>query len=169
VVETRMRRLTLAMIAIVVFVSGAGIALLIALDDAVMRVGPKLSIVIMGLVLGLPAYGVLTAVLRRRTMDCRIAFGNDEVRLTVGGDLCVVRFADIERLRWRCDSDYARVELRGSGVDLSLFTGLAKPVRGRTAELPPLPRRVFTRLERCGLTVSRSRRGDVVTFSRTVS
>lgn len=169
VVETRMRRLTCAIVAIVVFVSGAGIALLIALDDAVMGVGPKLSIVIMGLVLGLPAYGVLTTVLRRRTRDCRIAFGNDEVRVAVGGDTSVVRFADIERLRWRCDSDYARIELRGSDVDLSLFTGLAKPATGRTAELPALPRRVFTRLERVGLGVSRSRRGDVVTFSRTVS
>ena len=146
-----------------------GVALLIALDDAVVRFGPKMSIVIMGLVLGLPSYAALTAVLRRRTRDCRIAFGNDEVRVTVGGDTSVVRFAEIEQLRWRGDSDYARIELRGSDVDLSLFTGLAKPVTGRTAELPPLPRRVFTRLERYGLTVSRSRRGDVVTFSRAVS
>lgn len=169
VVELRMRRLIVALIAIVVFVSGAGVALLIALDDAVVRFGPKMSIVIMGLVLGLPSYAALTAVLRRRTRDCRIAFGNDDVRVTVGGSTSVVRFTEIEQLRWRGDSDYARIELRGAGVDLSLFSGLAKPLPGRTGQLPPLPRRVFTRFERHGLVVERSRRGDVVTIRRTVS
>lgn len=168
-IELRMHQIVLAIIAVVLVVSGAGLALLIAFDDSVSHLGPRLSIVLIGIVLGFPAYAVISAVLRRRTEECTIAFGNDEVRITVGATASVVRFSDLEHLRWRCDSDYARVELRGSGVDLSLFTGLAKAAPGRTAQLPPLPRRVFTRLEQAGLVVARSRRGDVVTFSRAVS
>lgn len=168
-ISMRMRHLTVAIVAVVLFVSGVGVALLIAFDGVVSHMGPRLSIILMGVVLGLPAYAVLSSVLRRRTENCTVAFGNDEVRITVGASASVIRFSELEHLRWRGASDYARVELRGSGVDVSLFTGLAKPAPGRTAELPPLPRRVFTRLERSGLVVSRSRRGDVVTFSRTVS
>lgn len=168
-IEIRMRQVTLAMVAVVLFVSGIGTALLIAFDDLVMHLGARLSIVLIGLVLGLPAYAAVSTALRRRTEECTVAFGNDEVRVTVGAAASVIRFSDLEHLLWRCRSDYARLELRGNGVDLSLFTGLAKPEPGRTGELPPLPRRVFTRLERTGLAVSRSRRGDVVTFSRAVS
>ncbi|MDQ0649072.1 hypothetical protein QFZ53_003268 [Microbacterium natoriense] len=168
-IRLRMRQVTVAIVGVVLAVSGFGIALLIAFDDAVSHLGARLSIVLIGIVLGLPAYAALSTVLRRRTEECTIAFGNDEVRLTVGESSSVIRFSDLEHLRWRGGSDYARVELRGRGVDLSLFIGLAKPAPGRTAELPPLPRRVFTRLERVGLVVTRSRRGDVVTFSRTVS
>ncbi|MFT4258573.1 hypothetical protein [Microbacterium sp.] len=168
-IELRMRQLTLAIIGVVLVVSGIGVALLIAADGAIMHLGARLSIILMGIVLGLPAYAALSAVIRRRTRDCTIAFGNDEVRIGVGSTASVVRFSELEHLRWRCGSDYARVELRGGGIDLSLFSGLAKPAPGRTAELPPLPRRVFTRLEGAGLVVERSRRGDVVTFARTVS
>lgn len=169
VVEIRMRQVTSAIVAVVLFISGIGIALLIALDVVVMHLGARLSIIIVGIVLGFPAYVALSTVLRRRTEACTIAFGNDEIRVTVGTAASVVRFVDLEHLRWRCGSEYARLELRGSGVDLSLFTGLAKPAPERTGELPQLPRRVFTRLERVGLTASRSRRGEVMTFSRTVS
>lgn len=165
-IELRMRRLTQAIVAIVLVVGLLGVAVLIALDDIVMRVGPRIAIILLGVVIGLPAYLLLTAVLRRRTEACSVAFGNDELRVRVGAVAHTVPFRELEYLRWRPRSDYARVEVRGAGVDLSLVTGLAKPPTGFSAELPALPRRVFRRLELAGLAVEKSRRDDVITFRR---
>lgn len=167
-VELRLRHLTIAIVGIVVVVGLLELAILIAFDDIVLNLGPRMLIIVIGLVLGLPAYLVLTAVLRRRTEQCAIAFGDDEVRIDVGGAASVIRFSDLEHLRWRGRSDYARVEIRAAGIDLSLFTGIAKAPAGRTSELPPLPRRVFRRFELAGLVVEKSRRGEVITFRRPV-
>ena len=168
-IEMRMRHLTLAILGVVLVVGGIAGVLLIGFSDVVERLGARVAIIFIGLVLGLPAYVALTALLRRGTKECRVAFGDDEVRIGVGETASVIRFSDLEHLRWRSRGDYARMEARGGGVDLSLMCGMAKPAPWRTAELPPLPRRVFTRLERAGLVVERSRRGDVVTIRRTVS
>ncbi|MEA1262694.1 hypothetical protein MicroSTF_06610 [Microbacterium sp. STF-2] len=163
-IELRMRALTQAIVAIVVVAGLFGVALLIALDDIVMRMGPRIAIVLMGIVVGLPVYLVFTAILRRRTAQCTVAFGNDELRVQVDDELHTIPFRNLEFLRWRCRSDYARIEVRGSGADLSLFAGLATPPRGFSAELPALPRRVYRRLELAGLTVEKARRGEVITF-----
>ena len=167
-IEMRLRHLTIAIVGIVVVVGLLELAILIWLGDVVLNLGPRMLIIVIGLILCLPAYLVLTAVLRRRTQRCTIAFGNDEVRIGVGAKASVIRHSDLEYLRWRGRSDYARVEIRGAGVDLSLFTGIAKAPAGRTAELPPLPRRVFRRLELAGLIVEKSRRDEVITFRRAV-
>lgn len=163
-IELRMRTLTQAIVGIVVVVGLLGVALLIGLDDIVMRMGPRIAIVLMGIVLGLPVYLLFMAILRRRTAQCAVAFGNDELRVRVGDQLHTIPFRRLEFLRWRCRSDYARIEVRGAGVDLSLFAGLATPPRGFSAELPAVPRRVFRRLELAGLIVEKARRDEVVTF-----
>lgn len=163
-IELRLHTLTQAIVAIVVVVGLFGVAILIALDDIVMRMGPRIAIVLMGIVVGLPVYLVFTAILRRRTQACTVAFGNDELRVRVGDEVHTIHFRELEFLRWRCRSDYARIEVRGAGVDLSLFAGLAKPPRGVSAELPALPRRVYRRLELAGLALENTRRGEVITF-----
>lgn len=166
--DLRMRSLTLGIIGVVLIVGLAGTALLIAFGDAVMNMGPRIAIIVMGVVVGLPVYLLLRAALRRRTLWCTLAFGNDELRIRIGSSRHRIPFSELQTLVWRMRSDYARVEVSGAGADLSLIVGLAKPPTGRTAELPPLPRRVFRRLERAGLTVERSRRDEVVTFRRAV-
>lgn len=166
--DLRMRSLTVGIIGVVVLVGLAGTALLISFDDAVMSMGPRIAIVVMGVVVGLPAYFLLRATLRRRTVSCAVAFGNDELRIRIGSSIHRIPFPELQTLVWRTRSDYARVEVRGADADLSLIAGLARPPTGRTAELPPLPRRVFRRLELAGLSVERSRRDEVVTFRRTV-
>jgi hypothetical protein len=163
-IEIRLRTLTQAIVAIVVVVGLFGVVLLIALDDIVMRMGPRIAIVLMGIVVGLPVYLVFTAILRRRTAQCTVAFGNDELRVQVDAVMHRIPFRELEFLRWRCRSDYARIEARGAGADLSLFAGLATPPRGFSAELPALPRRVYRRLELAGLAVEKARRGEVITF-----
>lgn len=166
-IELRMRTLTRTIVAIVVIVGLFGVVLLIWLDDIVMRMGPRIAIVLLGIVVGLPVYLLFTAIVRRRTEECAVAFGNDELRVRVGDVTHTIPFRELELLRWRCRSDYARIEVRdGAGVDLSLVAGLAKPPRGLTAELPALPRRVYRRFELAGLTVEKSRRDEVITFRR---
>ncbi|WP_285364189.1 hypothetical protein [Microbacterium sp. LMC-P-041] len=164
-IDLRMRALTVAIVAVVLVVGTAGTVLLIAFDDAVMHMGARLAIILTGAVVGLPVYLMLRAVLRRRTLSCSVAFGDDDLRIRSGNATHRIPFRQLQHLVWRTRSDYARIEVRGAGVDLSLITGLAKPPSGRTAELPALPRRVFRRLELAGLDVERSRRDEVVTFS----
>lgn len=165
-IELRLRTLTQAIVVILVVVGLLGVALLIALDDIVMRMGPRIAIILLGLVVGFPVYLLFTAVLRRRTEACTVAFGNDELRVGVGSAAHTIPFRELEFLRWRRRSEYARIEVRGAGTDLSVFAGLAKPPRGFSAELPALPRRVYRRLELAGLVVEKTRRGEVITFRR---
>lgn len=165
-VELRMRVLTRAIVVIVAVGGLFAVVLMIALDDIVMRMGPRIVIILMGVVVGLPLYLVFTAILRRRTLQCTVAFGNDHLRVRVGSAMHTIPFRDLELLRWRTRSDYARIEVRGAGADLSLITGIAKPPRGFSAELPPLPRRVYRRFELAGLSLEKSRRDEVITFRR---
>lgn len=164
--DLRMRKLTLVIVGVVLVVGVAVTALLIAFDDTVMRLGARLVIILMGAVVGLPVYLLLRGALRRRTLSCSVAFGNDELRIHAGTAMHRIPFHQLQHLVWRTRSDYARIEVRGAGVDLSLIAGLAAPPQGRTSELPALPRRVFRRLELAGLSVERSRRDEVVTFRR---
>jgi len=169
-IELRMRALTQAIVAVVLVAGLAGVALLIAFDDITMRMGPRIAILLLGIVIGLPAYLVFTAIVRRRTEACTVAFGNDELRVRVGDAMHRIPYRELDFLRWRCRSDYARIEVRGgAGVDLSILAGLAKPPRGLSAELPALPRRVYRRFELAGLSVEKSRRNEVITFRREAS
>lgn len=165
-IPVRMRVLTGVIVGIVVVVDIFVASLLILLDDVVMRLGPQLLVIVVGAGIALPMYLALRAALQRRTVECVVVFGNDEIRVKAGESSQTIPFRDLELLLWRSRSDYARIEVRGAGVDLSLIAGLAKPPVGRTAELPALPRRVFRRLELAGMTEKRSRRDDVVTFHR---
>ncbi len=164
--DLRMRTLTLVIVGVVLVVGVAATALLIAFDDTVMRLGARLVIILMGAAVGLPVYLLLRGALRRRTLSCSVAFGNDELRIRAGTAMHRIPFRQLQHLVWRTRSDYARIEVRGAGVDLLLIAGLAAPPPGRTGELPALPRRVFRRLELAGLSVERSRRDEVVTFRR---
>lgn len=165
-VEMRMPQLTLMIIAIVAPVGVLAVLLLIVLDDVVMHLGARFAIIAVGVLLALPAYLLFSATMRRRAVACAVAFGNDEVRVAVGPTTSVIAFRELEHLRWRPRSEYARIEVRGAGVDLSLIAGLAKAPAGVSPELPALPRRVFRRLELAGLAVEKAKRGDVVTFTR---
>lgn len=165
-VEMHMRALTLAIIGMIVPAGLVAFALMVVFDDLAMSLGPRVVIIALGLIVGLPVYVVFLAIARRRSLPTVIAFGNDELRVAVGALRHRIRYSDLDHLLWRSQSDYARIEVRGDGVDLSLLVGVVKPPRGVAGGLPDLPKRVFRRLELAGLTVERARRDEVVTFSR---
>lgn len=161
-----MRVITLTIVGIVVVVGALGIAMLIVLNDLVLRAGARLSIIALGLLIGFPAYLFFAALLQRRTVASEVTFGSDELRIVRGERVVIVPYSQLEFLRWQPRSDYARVEARGAGADLSLLVGLAKAPPERTAELPPLSRRVYRLLEAAGMKAENSRRGEVITFLR---
>ncbi|GAA1780274.1 hypothetical protein GCM10009748_11900 [Agromyces lapidis] len=162
-----MRALTTAIVVIVVVVGAVAAAALIAAGDVIYLVGARLAIIIVGVAFALPAYFAYLAVVRRRTLDCTIGFGDDRLWLRTDASTTVVRFDDLDELVWRCRSDYARVEVRGAGVDVSLIAGAARSRPGFTSELPALPRRVLGRLRDLGFELERSKRDEVLTFRRT--
>ncbi|WP_378144362.1 hypothetical protein ACFJGV_12910 [Cnuibacter sp. UC19_7] len=160
-----MRTLTL-LIVVAVAVGGAlSASAMIALGDLAERIGPRFLILGIGLLLALPTYLVLLALVRRRTVDIRLSAGPDMLGLRIGDVTHDVALGDIRMLRWRTDSDYARIELSARELDFVLNVGLARQPGGAARQLPPLPARLLDAAERFGLRVSRSRRG-VVTLTR---
>lgn len=61
-----------------------------------MRVGARLAIILIGVVVGLPVYLLLRGVLRRRTLPCSAAFGNDELRVRAGSASHRIPFRRLE-------------------------------------------------------------------------
>ncbi|MFF2273659.1 hypothetical protein ACFVTX_15385 [Agromyces sp. NPDC058136] len=173
-VPMTMRALTTAIVLIVAVVGAIAVVALIALDDYIMQLGPRFAIFVVGVVLALPAYVIYMAIVQRRTLDCTIGFGDDRLWLRTSSGAAtatepsatVVKFDQLDELVWRCRSDYARIELRGANLDLSLITGISKSRPGFTSELPELPRRVRGRLVDLGFELDRSKRDEVLTFRR---
>lgn len=165
-IPLRMKDLVFAIVGIVLVVSAGCFTLMISFDSVVERLGPRSSIVILALLLGLPACLMLMAALRRRTEECRVTFADDEIRIDIGALSHVIPLAQLEYLRWRARTDYARIEVRASAIDFSVIVGLAKAPAGVAPALPELPRHVFRKLELSGLALEKSRRGEVVTFNR---
>lgn len=163
-VPMTMRALTTAIVLIVVVVGAVAVVALIAVTEHIVQLGPRFAVFLVGVVFALPAYVISMAIVRRRTLDCTIGFGDDRLWLRTGESTTVVKFDDLEELVWRCKSDYARIELHGAGLDISLMTGVAKSRPGFTGELPALPKRVLGRLADLGFELERSKRGEVLTF-----
>lgn len=146
-----MRALTLLIIGLVLVLGSAGTALLIATDPLAVNIGPKRSAIVVGLLLGLPAYAIFMVVLRRRARACSVTFDERGIRLQVGTRRDSIPYADLDELRWRTDSDYARIETLTAGRRRTLLVGLAKPAPGRSAGLPPLRYEIQEWLSDAGL------------------
>ncbi|GAB3595670.1 hypothetical protein [Microbacterium tumbae] len=161
-IPLRMRALTWAIVGIVVVLGAVATWALVATGDLAERLGPRLLIVGVGLVLVLPAYLVLRHVLRLRTVDAVLTISADRLRADAGDIDLDVALEQIDRLLWRTDSDYARVEVRAAAAELTLNAGLARVPAGAAPRLPELPRHVRRRLELAGFTPCRPRQGVVI-------
>ncbi|MDQ1128714.1 hypothetical protein [Microbacterium sp. SORGH_AS_0888] len=159
-VRLSMRALALGIAVAIALGGSMAVVVLIAVDDIVTRwFSPQLAVVLFGGAIALPVYGVLAALVRRRTSPCTIAFDRGVLRITVGGERRELAFRDIRLLRWRQTSEYARLEVRVASRSETLLIGMARQAPGVAAALPPLPRRVEAELVRSGLQASRTRRG----------
>lgn len=164
-IPMRMRELTVWMVATIVVTGAVVTTALIMFSAVVERLGPRLLILALGVLFAFPAYLIVTALLRRRSVEASVRVSRDRMWITTGEATHALRLSEIERLRWGTTSDYARLEVTAPGVDLVLLVGIAKQADGLASELPPLPGRTLRLAETEGLEKTTSRRG-LVTLSR---
>ena len=144
------------------------VLVLLATGGRVLDFGPKLILLLYVAVPGLPAYLLMSWLLRRGAVDCAVGFDADRLRIEVDGVVERIRYRELDRLVWCTEGDFARIEARGSGVDRRLVAGIARRPGGAAA-LPVLSRRALRLLEEAGL-ASRTRRGSrALTFARTAA
>lgn len=171
-VPMRMRALGSMVAAVVIVVGALTASLLIATGDLAERLGARVVVIVVGVLLALPAYLLLRAFLRRRTVACSISFeldrNRDEDRVVViaGDDSVDITLAEVDLLLWRTEGDYARVELHSARIPpVSLLVGMAATPAGVAAALPELPPHIRGRLDDAGLAREHSKR-SVTTFRR---
>lgn len=156
-VPMRLRELYVMIVAVVLLGGGAVIALMIVLDIFVF--GPRMLLVLLGLIVGFPAYLILSESYRRRTVAASVWFDSDRIRVAYGAEVIETPLASIRMLRWRTDSEEARIELHTDVAEISLVAGLARVPKGTAAALPSLPRFVRRSLQLAGLVVRHERKG----------
>lgn len=147
-------------------VAGMVLAILIVTGATILNVGPKLFLLLYVVVPGLPAYLLMSWLLRRRAVDCAVRFDADRLRIEVAGAEQGIRYRELERLVWRAEGDFARIEARGSGVDVTLIAGIARTPGGTVPALPTLSRRVVQLMEEAGLRSRTLRGGRALIFER---
>ncbi|MBB2968955.1 hypothetical protein [Leifsonia aquatica] len=163
-VPARMRTLVWAIVGTVVPLGILTAVVLVVLDPLVLALGARFAIVFVGVLLALPACGVLYRSFRSRTVDCMLEVDGRELRVDAGERSVIVALASIQRLRWRTDSEYARVVVATrDGVQLSLLAGMASSAPDAPVGLAPLPGPVIAAVRAAGLSaaVSRTRPGTI--------
>jgi len=165
-IPMRMRTLTLLIGASVLLTVVAAFCTLIALDGLLFRLGPRLAIVLMAGAYGIPVYFLVTRAIRRQTRPCVVCFKPDRMRIEWGSHYCDQPYEQIRMLRWRCESDYARVEVWGHKHTISLMRGTTDPRRAPVRQLPELPDGVLDWLARAGLRGAAPRLHKLTTLRR---
>lgn len=163
-VRLHLATLIVLLIAATTVAGAATIPLMIWLDRLDLLRGARVVILAVGLVVVLPVFLGFRALVRGRAAVHAIGFGRSELRIDGPGGTERFPYGDIDELRWREGTEYARLEVRSAGHRRTLLVGQARPAPGRTAELPSLSRRTVQQLEAAGLTPSRG--GAVTIFRR---
>ncbi|MGW8483155.1 hypothetical protein ACWGJP_08435 [Microbacterium sp. NPDC055903] len=154
-----MKALTAVIVGVVVVGGSIVAAVMIATGDLAERLGARIVIIVIGVLVALPAYAIVSAVLRRRTVAATVEISRDRLRVDAGGIRVDLALDEVDELLWRPDSDYARFEVRADRLHLTLNAGLAKVPKSVAPQLPELTRPIRTRLERAGLQRRRGRHG----------
>lgn len=157
-----MRTLTWAIVGMCLLGGGLTFLLMIAFDSFLLRFGSaKLFIIVFGVLIGLPGYYLFRAILGRKTTVHTVSFAKNRLTIETESNITTIPYVDLERLIWRNDSDYARVEVRGGGHTLSLLVGMARPPKTVLPQLPPLSQKTIQTLIGAGMEKQPSRRPGV--------
>lgn len=165
VTAARMTRAQLTgLIVAVVVIGGAAVTLImIAAERWVTRFGPLALTVMLGLVIGLPLYGLVHTIVNRRRVPVTIRWHTGALEIDAGAPW-MVPLSTITRLVWCERGDMARVEVQTPTRSEVYVVGMVRQAAQTSAQLPPLQRRTLRALEDAGL-VHSERRG-AVRFSR---
>ena len=120
---------------------------------------PKLVLLVLGIGIVLPIVLVARAALRARGREYRVAFVGERIELRAPDERIVLPLRALDELVWCASGDGARLELRAGERRISLLVGIARPLPGLLAGLPPLSRRVRAALAEAGLAEQPTRRG----------
>lgn len=165
-IPMQMRRLGTIVAGVVVVVGSLAVLMLIEFDWFLNFGSARIIILAVGLLFALPAYLLLKSALGRMTVSYTVQFTRDQLRIDTDTDSIEIALRDIDELVWRCTSDYARLNVRGTGRNVSLIAGFARMPRGVLPQLPPLPHRILRNLTEAGLEVRRTRRPGLTVFRR---
>ena len=167
-VPMRLRTLTLQIVALVALGGAVCVVLLVVFDDLAMSLGPRILVIILGVAVALPLYGLLRLRNAGRSVDCSVAFGKKRMRVSVRESIHDLEYRRLDELIWVKGTDYARVEVvEAGGVErVSLMIGVARQPPGVAAGLPPLSRRIVRTLEAAGLTPVPQRRTGSSVYRR---
>lgn len=164
VLALTMRQLTLWIVGAIVVGATLVIPFMIVIDPVRLNWPPQLVIIAIG-VIALPITLAARALLAWRTVDAVISWRRLRLEIVAGDRTVTVNLTDIRLLRWRRDSDYARVEVHTATESITLLAGIARVPKGVAPQLPALPPRFVAALEAAGLTRSVTKRG-VEEFAR---
>ena len=159
-----MRQLTLWIVGAIALGAALVIPLMVVIDPVRLNWPPQLVIIAIG-VIALPIALAARALLARRTLEGRVDWLRLRLEVVAGDRTLSSNLADIRLLRWRRDSDYARVELHTATESITLLAGIARVPKGVAPQLPALPPRLVAALEEAGLTRRVTKRG-VEEFAR---
>lgn len=158
VLAMTMRQLTLWIVGAIVLGATLVVPFMIVIDPVRLNWPPQLVIIAIG-VIALPIALAARALLARRTVDAVISWRRLRLEVVAGGRTVTANLADIRLLRWRRDSDYARVEVHTVTESITLLAGIARVPKGVAPQLPALPPRFVAALEAAGLIRSVTKRG----------
>lgn len=157
-VPMRVRTLTWMILAVLLVTAAATVLLFLIADSWLLRLGPVAVIVPLAVVIVLPGYLVLRAIHRRRAVPVRVEWAPQSIAISAGASSWSFPLHEIDRLRWREDTDYARIEVASASASVTLMTGLLRSSRAAASTLPPLREEQIAALRRAGLRPQRSRR-----------
>lgn len=151
-VPLRMGALAGALVLLVVPLGIAVAGILIAFDAFAAWSGPRFAIIALALLIGAPAALLFYALARRRSREVVVRFADRRLIIEGVDGAFDEPLADIASLRYRRESEYARIVVATmEGREVSLITGLARVPREVAPELPRLPDAVIHALNVAGL------------------
>ena len=159
------RRLTVLIVGAIAVGGLLATVVMILAERWVLRLPPLMLVVLLGVLIGLPLYAAVHAVVNHGRGPVTLRWGTGAVEIDAGTDArWVVPLAMIRRLVWCMQGDMARFEIHTATRRETFLVGMVRQDAGSASELPPLQHRMTRALEQAGLR-SRVRRG-VISFER---
>ncbi|MFZ4841493.1 hypothetical protein [Mycetocola saprophilus] len=129
-----------------------GLAILLVTDSLPTWVSTSPMVFLaLGALIALPPFLIFRGVCAARTIPVSARFTRGALRIRWAENDMTLPLNRISRLVWCPTGESARLEVSAPGIHLSLLVSVARPARGRLAQLPPLQRRTEAALAEAGL------------------
>jgi len=141
----------------------AATVVMIAAQHWLNRWPPLAVIVLLGVVIGLPLYAVVWAIVNRHPETVVVRWSTGALQIETD-ESWTVPFYTVRRFVWRERGEMARIEVHTDRRHETFLVGMVRQDAGAVAELPALQHRMTRALEHAGL--ERHERRGAVRFER---